>query len=968
MNENSLLFLINSYAHVNVALCFKALTSTPHTEKELLVKSLKKVYVEMFAEKADDCQTRMFDSRVEVCVEKVYELEDASEFNVISNIFAEIIVGEPLFTQEEIFQIVLSSAGSFGMDSSIYRVLEKLNLKPKQYLQLAEAILKNGGTLLLANNFDKFKIDEREHLQLAGAILKNGEARALVNNFDKFKIDEREHLQLAEAILKNGGALVLANNFDKFKIDEREHLQLAVAILKNGGALVLANNFDKFKIDEREHLKLAGAILKNRGARALVNNFEKFKINEREYLRLAEAILKNGGALFLANNFEKFKINKEQHFQLAGAILKNGGALFLANNFEKFKINKEQHFQLAKDIIKNGGARALVNNFEKFKINKEQHFQLAKDIIEQGNILGIISLFYKFQIDEEHHLELARLFSEKEGRGALLNNITNLKISSKKILEIYIKLSLNDRFKNKVESLKHMCENATYTADKETAELEPTPEKGSSVTSTESDTSTPSSITDKKNNVFENLRKKANNNENTEIREKLIILINTFEMACSILHLNDARIQEYEGLVGKIIFNLRSPDIKEWTLLFLTNALLHVKTGPAANNPLQLVKIFLNYLNIRPFPKFNGKELKDKQDIITIIKFLKTTYEKRLNDKLNKKIFTGTVNKEMVEKIKILETLINIMPIEKFNTFLDSESKFTKDVSTAGSASTESCFSIEALKKQLENLVKESFGFQDVDNFTDKYIQNIAKKFRDPYIHFTYLGTLNSSSKNEVILAKKALKKFIQDIITETFEENRYSNEMAPCYHVALKFNPNFAKKWRAGSTLMLQNSYKVEDTIDPYTLLAQGTHIEGSCQKVTRTPTLCCGLAKRLVSGDIRLLVVRNSEGKMVGRAVLRLMLNQNKEPIVFVEKFYVNNNNEITRDDLKKMLLERAKEWKIPVYEEGNSGEETALGVSNGYPDYVDANRKGICVEDYSISNLKAVEVPGVTQSGGD
>ncbi len=148
-----------------------------------------------------------------------------------------------------------------------------------------------------------------------------------------------------------------------------------------------------------------------------------------------------------------------------------------------------------------------------------------------------------------------------------------------------------------------------------------------------------------------------------------------------------------------------------------------------------------------------------------------------------------------------------------------------------------------------------------------------------------------------------------------------------------------------------------VEFTKNPFDFLAQGTEIQGSCQRVNGSANLNSGLATRLISEDSGLMVVKDPQGKMVGRIVVRLMQDDNGNPVIFVEKSYINPGYEWAETALEKAISTMGNEhWKIPVISErsGDPFAGKATYPGNGYPDYVDCESRGIVDEAYSLSNL--------------
>ena len=159
-------------------------------------------------------------------------------------------------------------------------------------------------------------------------------------------------------------------------------------------------------------------------------------------------------------------------------------------------------------------------------------------------------------------------------------------------------------------------------------------------------------------------------------------------------------------------------------------------------------------------------------------------------------------------------------------------------------------------------------------------------------------------------------------------------------------------------------NKFTVIDTDDANHILLMGSEVEGSCQRVDGTANLNKCLLGFLLDGKHRLGVVCDSQGKIVARAVFRLLIDSTGQPVLFQEKVYVKDHGADYALLLRKLAAKKAKHLGIPLVFTKEEGGSTDSGVD--YPhrvhakekpvpfEYVDADRMGIQPGAYSIGNV--------------
>lgn len=110
-----------------------------------------------------------------------------------------------------------------------------------------------------------------------------------------------------------------------------------------------------------------------------------------------------------------------------------------------------------------------------------------------------------------------------------------------------------------------------------------------------------------------------------------------------------------------------------------------------------------------------------------------------------------------------------------------------------------------------------------------------------------------------------------------------------------LLLNTNYEFIYNVNGYLVQQNKiqtlsevFTIVDT-DEFDVVFNIGKVDGeSCQRWNGTPHLCCGLLGTLMHGQTRILAVIDQEGKIHSRALLRILLNAQNEPVLFLEPVY--------------------------------------------------------------------------------
>lgn len=120
----------------------------------------------------------------------------------------------------------------------------------------------------------------------------------------------------------------------------------------------------------------------------------------------------------------------------------------------------------------------------------------------------------------------------------------------------------------------------------------------------------------------------------------------------------------------------------------------------------------------------------------------------------------------------------------------------------------------------------------------------------------------------------------------------------------------------RQSGQLNLENP-EITVTHDWLDLLLSGTEIPGSCQHLQGQQELNRCLPAYMSDGKIQMIAVKNKKGKIVARAIIKLLFKADGKPALFFERVYQWAPKGTYDNILLKTALEKAKEVGVELYE---------------------------------------------------
>lgn len=142
-----------------------------------------------------------------------------------------------------------------------------------------------------------------------------------------------------------------------------------------------------------------------------------------------------------------------------------------------------------------------------------------------------------------------------------------------------------------------------------------------------------------------------------------------------------------------------------------------------------------------------------------------------------------------------------------------------------------------------------------------------------------------------------------------------------------------------------------VVDTDNFEDLFLCGTEVADSCQRIDGNPVFNRCLLAYILDGKNRLIAVKDKTGKIVARAILRLLLDDSTSmPALFMERIYPAACPSAFVDALKEAARRRAVSLGCPVYAFGYGSTLKSFGSSVPY-EYVDAAAWGVTNGTFTV-----------------
>lgn len=285
-------------------------------------------------------------------------------------------------------------------------------------------------------------------------------------------------------------------------------------------------------------------------------------------------------------------------------------------------------------------------------------------------------------------------------------------------------------------------------------------------------------------------------------------------------------------------------------------------------------------------------------------------------------------------------------------------------------------------EKLLQSHLSQAFNLK-LDDLESKYRKTIGT-FKEPTILLTYQARLQKLHQSDYQKFHVLIAQFVTGILEGTYPAMRYAMTNA---HLNMIFNDRqkLLAEWQKGEQLSpkellagkdkkINDKWQVVDTDDPEDMILMG-NVQGSCLNIMNGENSRC-LINYILDGKNRLIAVKDNDGNIIGRCILRILWDDKaKEPVLFRENFYINNQNKAAKSLLKAMCEKRAQALGLPLLAKNNLSKREsqasdyhspACSLANLSDEYVDA-LGGIMHGPYKIEGAKLIYHPqSYTTSG--
>ena len=767
----------------------------------------------------------------------------------------------------------------------------------------------------------------------------------------------------------------LASIIDWFDInDPNKLLDIANRIMDNKG--YICGNIEKFHIqDEAMRIEIAKRDIR-RMPNMLMKNIDKFNITNQQ------AILDIARMGFLENeysfceNFDKFGIQDEQQRIKFAKVLVDVNLGLIPPNIDKFNITSQDMLvEIAKDIAKKSYGNNIsryINNFhiqdEKERINiakiiahksgemiapyikrymiqdKEAMFEILEEaVITDENCRQIVSKMSNFDIITSTK-DINRIFN------IILSHDDDSMYMNTKLEKYAKKLTMLDNPKDVIKSTKNLKNiqllHEYYAKGKREINFDM------------------KSILGEQNKlslerILELQQEERTKKLSMDIIEKILFVASNV----------DFTIEDKDGLTRLItdLITIRSLKLKKDLLplsvkLINDNGMHKISQEIAANNKKKaypsIYAVLFDKLSLYDeqskdllcdIRKVFGSNsfVKDSKvvqsTLISLIKLEKTyLLAQQKKDILS---FLVKNSKSIKNNARYLSLIIEFGEIDSLKDVnINSDDNILKDMFYS------ICEKYLALKEKDDAFIKE---YEEFITMPQQEKRNLEECI------MTYIAARNDDS--EVIDATRKFIETMTDI--QRFRDMRYDTAKSE-HLLKLKENSNIYQKWISGE--YTKDALEGNDAIvtdDPVDLFLLGTEVEGSCQSVFYPGELNSCLMGYVIDGKNKAVVIKNKEGKIMARCIIRLLIEKDSDnPVIIREKLYkATGVDDSVIDTINERCIDYAKWLGVSLVCVDSKSNEKYLGtlVSKGGQapaEYVDALRQGVLEEEgYEIQSLE-------------
>ena len=171
---------------------------------------------------------------------------------------------------------------------------------------------------------------------------------------------------------------------------------------------------------------------------------------------------------------------------------------------------------------------------------------------------------------------------------------------------------------------------------------------------------------------------------------------------------------------------------------------------------------------------------------------------------------------------------------------------------------------------------------------------------------------------------------FLKASTNKTFIKNRQSSLNNPHLETIYQKYPKFKSGWGANFSKfskdtrnkLLSPGETLELTEDPWDLFISGLEVK-TCQSPEDNCSRNLGLMGYVMDGRNAMIVKKNKKGNILSRSLIRMVIDENDHPALFLEMGYPEKSNLLFIDAAREI----AAKMKLPLYHRADSEDDEAV-----------------------------------------
>ncbi len=207
----------------------------------------------------------------------------------------------------------------------------------------------------------------------------------------------------------------------------------------------------------------------------------------------------------------------------------------------------------------------------------------------------------------------------------------------------------------------------------------------------------------------------------------------------------------------------------------------------------------------------------------------------------------------------------------------------------------------------------------------------------------TYYANLQHLSEADHEIAIRFLTRYVKSVLVggDYLKNVRHNSALCPHLKKMYELYPDLKEKWEntklmnaseLNSTLIntTMKKYTVGETDDPCDLFMLTTEVNNSCMHISGRPRKSKGMLGHIMDGKIHPIVVKDINGKIVARLLLRLLNCEKKgKPVLVMDSLYTivtsNKNKQIFKHLIESYCKKKAIEMKVDLLSHFSNGKKS-------------------------------------------